>query len=77
MAEAVVDGAMSRFFCHKCSIEIERLLPVSIFIHFLHINTYINKCNNVKSQILYFVLSFCITRKNSFLFAFRSVYEIV
>lgn len=27
MAEAVVDGAMSRFFCHKCSIEIERLLP--------------------------------------------------
>ena len=32
MAEAVVDGAMSRFFCHKCSIEIERLLPVSIFI---------------------------------------------
>jgi len=30
MAEAVVDGSpMSRFFCHKCSIEIERLLPVS------------------------------------------------
>ncbi|KAH0540185.1 hypothetical protein KQX54_014209 [Cotesia glomerata] len=28
MAEAVVDGtSMSRFFCHKCSIEIERLLP--------------------------------------------------
>lgn len=28
MAEAVVDGTpMSRFFCHKCSIEIERLLP--------------------------------------------------
>ncbi|XP_015438566.1 PREDICTED: E3 ubiquitin-protein ligase RNF115 isoform X2 [Dufourea novaeangliae] len=28
MAEAVVDGApMSRFFCHKCSIEIEGLLP--------------------------------------------------
>lgn len=27
MAEAVVDGAMSRFFCHKCSMEIERLLP--------------------------------------------------
>ncbi|XP_071644078.1 E3 ubiquitin-protein ligase Iruka isoform X2 [Temnothorax longispinosus] len=28
MAEAVVDGSpMSRFFCHKCSVEIERLLP--------------------------------------------------
>ncbi|XP_029043057.1 E3 ubiquitin-protein ligase Iruka-like isoform X1 [Osmia bicornis bicornis] len=28
MADAVVDGTpMSRFFCHKCSIEIERLLP--------------------------------------------------
>ncbi|XP_076249655.1 E3 ubiquitin-protein ligase Iruka isoform X2 [Calliopsis andreniformis] len=28
MAEAVVDGTpMSRFFCHKCSVEIERLLP--------------------------------------------------
>ncbi|XP_011311228.1 E3 ubiquitin-protein ligase RNF126-B [Fopius arisanus] len=28
MAEAVVDGSpMSRFFCHKCSIEIQRLLP--------------------------------------------------
>lgn len=27
MAEAVVDGPISRFFCHKCSIEIERLLP--------------------------------------------------
>ncbi|XP_076179466.1 E3 ubiquitin-protein ligase Iruka isoform X2 [Ptiloglossa arizonensis] len=28
MAEAVVDGTpMSRFFCHKCSIEIERLRP--------------------------------------------------
>ncbi|KAK0181691.1 hypothetical protein PV327_003956 [Microctonus hyperodae] len=28
MAEAVVDGSpMSRFFCHKCSLEIERLLP--------------------------------------------------
>ncbi|XP_053995611.1 E3 ubiquitin-protein ligase Iruka-like isoform X1 [Hylaeus anthracinus] len=28
MAEAVVDGTpMSRFFCHKCSIEIEVLLP--------------------------------------------------
>ncbi|EFN74281.1 RING finger protein 115 [Camponotus floridanus] len=28
MAEAVVDGnPMSRFFCHKCSVEIERLLP--------------------------------------------------
>ena len=31
MAEAVVDGApITRFFCHKCSVEIERLLPVSI-----------------------------------------------
>ncbi|XP_015123349.1 E3 ubiquitin-protein ligase RNF126 [Diachasma alloeum] len=28
MAEAVVDGTpMSRFFCHKCSVEIQRLLP--------------------------------------------------
>ncbi|XP_018055653.1 PREDICTED: E3 ubiquitin-protein ligase RNF126-B isoform X2 [Atta colombica] len=28
MAEAVVDGSpMSRFFCHKCSVKIERLLP--------------------------------------------------
>lgn len=29
MAEAVVDGvpAISRFYCHKCSTEIERLLP--------------------------------------------------
>ncbi|XP_031840283.1 E3 ubiquitin-protein ligase Iruka isoform X2 [Nomia melanderi] len=28
MAEAVVDGTpMSRFFCHKCSVEIEDLLP--------------------------------------------------
>lgn len=27
MAEAVVDGPISRFFCHKCSIEIQRLLP--------------------------------------------------
>lgn len=35
MADAVVDGTpMSRFFCHKCSIEIERLLPVSMFIPF-------------------------------------------
>lgn len=30
MAEAAVDGApMSRFFCHRCSVEIEHLLPVS------------------------------------------------
>ncbi|XP_011881594.1 PREDICTED: E3 ubiquitin-protein ligase RNF115 [Vollenhovia emeryi] len=28
MAEAVVDGSpMSRFFCHKCSVEIEQVLP--------------------------------------------------
>ncbi|XP_014484573.1 PREDICTED: E3 ubiquitin-protein ligase RNF126 isoform X2 [Dinoponera quadriceps] len=52
MAEAVVDGApISRFFCHKCSVEIERLLPnytcpqcSSGFIEELEISS--NDCNS-------------------------------